>query len=105
MNGGELTGEGAKVFPHLAEKSANDFSDAVDSIVLGAHLEADSEERLRDAAETVKIYMLNPTDAGKQEGAAEILAAPEFVAIRAAFYEALSENVSKVMPAALPGFE
>ncbi|MBD3417760.1 hypothetical protein GF412_02130 [Candidatus Micrarchaeota archaeon] len=98
-NGGEITEFGQSVMPDILKASGASFNVALDQIMDAVPIDGREEfmERADEARATITQYMANPENAENQKAAAEILTNPEFVAVRAAFEEALADNAADTL--------
>ena|GEM_PF-2957595 len=99
MKDGQLTEFGQSVIPDILKASGGSFNNALDQIMDAIPIEGREEfmDRVGEARLTINEYMADPGNAEKQKAAAEILANPEFVAVRAAFQEALADNAAEAI--------
>ncbi|MCP4647412.1 MAG: hypothetical protein GY852_06710 [bacterium] len=99
MKDGKLTEFGQDVLPDIMRVSGGSFNNALDQIMDAIPIEEREEfmERVDGARLTINEYLADPGNAEKQEAATEILINPEFVAVRAAFQEALADNAAEVI--------
>jgi hypothetical protein len=99
MKGGELTEFGQSVMPDILKASGGSFNNALDQIMDAIPIEGREEfmEKVDEARLTINEYLSDPGNAENQREAVEILTNPEFVAVRAAFEEALADNAAEVI--------
>ncbi len=99
MKDGKLTEFGQSVMPDILRASGGSFNNALNQIMDAIPMDGREEfmERTEEARVVINEYLANPGNAEMREAAAEILVNPEFVAIRAAFNEALADNAAEII--------